>query len=92
MCLTVDGLPSSPVVVGDTCEPVHDVVEGAALVAESLLTYADGTVVFSSLGHHVGTLLDQNPTQVGAINFDDEVNSGLCYFSRVSWIIQISVS
>lgn len=45
MCLTVDGLPSSPVVVGDTCEPVHDVVEGAALVAESLLTYADGTVV-----------------------------------------------
>lgn len=34
MCLTVDGLPSSSVVVGDTCEPVHDVVEGAALIAE----------------------------------------------------------
>lgn len=85
MCLTVDGLPSSSVVVGDTCEPVHDVVEGAALIAEiPTHMYADGTVVFSSLGHHVGTLLDQNPTQVGAINFDDEVNSGLCYFSRVS--------
>lgn len=67
MCLTVDGLPSSSVVADDTCEPVHDVVEGAALIAESLLTYADGTIVFSSLGHHVGTLLDQNPTQVGAI-------------------------
>uniref|UniRef100_A0A3Q0R6T7 Uncharacterized protein n=1 Tax=Amphilophus citrinellus TaxID=61819 RepID=A0A3Q0R6T7_AMPCI len=58
--VAIDGLSSSSIVLGEVATlGQDDAMEGAALVAESLLTGAEGTEVFSSLGHHICTELQK---------------------------------
>ena len=59
--VAIDGLPSGSISSGEVSSLTHEVgddaVEAGALVAEALLSSAQGTEVLSSLGDHVITEL-----------------------------------
>ncbi len=68
---TVDGLATGTVVVGEVTTLAHEVgddtVEAAALVAEALLSGAEGTEVFSRLGDDVRAQLDDDTAHWRAV-------------------------
>jgi len=79
---TIDGLATSAVLVGEIATLAHEVgddaMERGACVTETLFAGAQGTEVFSSLGHNIATEFNDNPTERLAICGDVEETAGKC--------------
>jgi len=81
---TIDGLAASAVVVGKVAALAHEVrdnaVEGAALVAESLLASAQSTEVLSRLGYNVASQFHDDAAQRLAISSHIKEDFGFGHF------------
>jgi len=88
--VSVDGLSTSSVVVGEVSSLAHEVrddtVEGGSLVTEPLLSSAQSAEVLCGLGNHIRSQLHDDPAEGGAIGGHVEENPGSCHV-EVVWKI-----
>uniref|UniRef100_A0A8C5EZD5 Uncharacterized protein n=1 Tax=Gouania willdenowi TaxID=441366 RepID=A0A8C5EZD5_GOUWI len=79
--LSIDGLTSGPIVVGEVAALAHEVrddsMEGAPLVAKAFLSSAESSEVLRRLRHHVSTELHDNPADGVPTGGNVEEDSGL---------------